>query len=392
MDGAAGRPLPARGGRTSLELAATPHLDALAAAGLLGRARTVPEGMEPSSACACMSVLGYDPRVYYRGRAGIEARSLGVPVAPDEVVFRCNLVTLKEGRMASYSAGYIPTADARRIMATMEEKLGGETVHFYPGTSYRHILKLAGRPETLKAQCTPPHDIPDQAVAAYLPRGRGSRVLRELMARSEAVLSDHPVNRERLARGEVPATSIWIFWGSGRIPEMPPFQSVYGLSAAMTTGVDLLRGLARMMGMAVLDIKGVTDGPDNAYAAQAAGALSALSRYDLVVIHVEAPDEASHAGDAAEKIHAIEQIDREVIGRLRDYRGDRLRLLVMPDHLTPLELRTHSDEPVPFLLWGDGIAGNGGRRFTEAEAARTDIFLSSGYNIMNRLAGLKSAD
>jgi 2,3-bisphosphoglycerate-independent phosphoglycerate mutase len=168
---------------------------------------------------------------------------------------------------------------------------------------------------------------------------------------------------------------------------MPPMKTVYGVNAAMTTGVDLLRGLAQMMGMAVLSIKGVTDGPDNDYAAQAQGALKALARYDLVVVHVEAPDEAAHAGDAAEKIRAIENIDREVIGRLRGYTGDRLRLLVMPDHPTPLELRTHCDDPVPFLLWGDGISGNGARRFTEADAARTDIFVPCGYNVMSLLTG-----
>lgn len=385
IDGAADLPLKERGGRTCLELAHTPNLDALAGAGVVGLVRTVPPGMEPSSACACMSVLGYDPKLYYRGRAGIEARSMGIEVGDGEVVFRCNLVAVRDGRMWDYSAGHISTAEAQPLVAALNESLGSDRVWFYPGVGYRHICKLKGWPDTLLANCTPPHDIPGRPVDEFLPAGQGSEVLRDLMARSEAVLRDHPVNAERGLRGDPLATMIWLFWGSGVVPEMPPFQQLYGLNAALTSGVDLLRGLARMIGMQVLEIAGVSDGPDNDYAAQAAGALDALGEHDLVVIHIEAPDEAGHAGAIDDKVEAIRRVDEEVVSRLRTWQAEPLRVLVMPDHPTPIEVRTHTDAPVPFLLWGAGFSANGAQRFTEAEAKGTGLFLEEGYNIMSRL-------
>ena len=386
IDGAAGRPLPERGGMTCLELAHTPNLDAMTPEGILGLVRTVPPGMEPSSACACMSVLGYDPGVYYRGRAAIEARGMGIAINDDEVVFRCNLVAVDDEKMRSYSSGYIGTGEAQALIAALNESLGGDEVRFYPGVSYRHICKLKGHEDTLLAACTPPHDIPGKPIAAFLPRGPGSDFLRDLMARSEAVLRDHPVNVARRARRDIPATMIWLFWGSGELPDMPAFQTVFGLNAALTSGVGLLRGLARIAGMEVLDIAGVTDGPDNDYAAQADGALKALDGHDLVVVHIEAPDEAAHDGSIDDKVEAIQRVDREVIGRFRSGRED-LRLLIMPDHPTPIEVQTHTADPVPFLLWGPGFAANGAKRFTEAEARNTGFSLTEGYKIMGRLVG-----
>jgi 2,3-bisphosphoglycerate-independent phosphoglycerate mutase len=388
IDGAAGWALPERVGKTCLELAQVPNLEAMAREGSLGLVRTVPQGMEPSSACACMSVLGYDPKVYYRGRSAIEARSMDIPVAEDEVVFRCNLVAVRDGKMWSYSSGHIDTDEARALIAALNEKLGNDKIHFYPGVRYRHICKIKGHDDTLLANCTPPHDIPDKPVTDFLPKGPGSEFLRDLMERSKAVLKEHPVNIKRQARGDIPATMIWLFWGSGRIPEMPPFQQVYGLSAAMTSGVDLLRGIARMADMAVLDITGVTDGMDNDYAAQAVGALKALEKYDLVAIHVEAPDEAAHAGAVDDKIEAIQLVDKEVVSRIRSWNQDKLRVLVLPDHPTPIKIQTHTDEPVPFMLWGSGFAANGAKRFTETEAKSTGVFIEDGYNIMAQLAGI----
>jgi 2,3-bisphosphoglycerate-independent phosphoglycerate mutase len=386
IDGAAGLPIPERGGKTSLELARTPNLDAMAEKGTVGLARTVPPGMEPSSACACMSVMGYDPVIYYKGRASIEAKSLGIDIGKKEVVFRCNLVNVSEGKMNDYSAGHINTAEAEELIKTLNEKLGSKDVIFYPGVSFRHILKLKGRPETLKAKCAPPHDIPGKPVADFLPQGPGSDLLRDLMARSETLLRSHQINVARRQRGNVPVTTIWLFWGSGQVPEMPAFNKSFGISAAMTSGVDLLRGLARMAGMDILNIKGVTDGPDNDNDAQAVGALEALKKNDLVVVHIEEPDEAGHGGLIEAKINAIEKIDKEVVGRLRDYRGD-LRVLVMPDHPTPVTIRTHSADPVPFLIWGKGVSANGAARFTEAEAKRTGVFVGEGYKIMGKLVG-----
>ena len=387
IDGAAGYPLPQRKGKTSLELARTPNLDALAGEGMVGMVRTIPAGMEPSSHHACMSVFGYDPKVHHIGRAAIEARSIGIPIEEGEVVFRCNLVAVQDGKMLDYSAGRIGTEEAEQLISALEKELGGDEVHFYPGVSYRNICKMKGREDTLLADCTPPHDIPDKPVAEYLPRGQGSEILRDLMERSEAVLRDHPVNIKRRSRGEIPATMIWLFWGSGNASDMPSFKQAYGLDAAVTSGVDVIRGLARMLDVGVLDIPGVSDGLENDYAAQAEGALNALDDRDLVVIHVEATDEAAHAGSIDEKVEAIQRTDAEVMGRLRSWRGDELRLLVMPDHPTPIEVRTHTADPVPFILWGAGFVPNGAKRFTEPEAEKTGFFLDPGYKIMSMLIG-----
>jgi 2,3-bisphosphoglycerate-independent phosphoglycerate mutase len=387
IDGAAGLPLPDRNNKTCLELAATPHLDAMAREGRLGLARTVPSGMEPSSACACMSVMGYDPGIYYKGRAGIEARSMGIDIGDNEVVFRCNLVTVRDGRMYDYSAGHIGTEEAQEIIVVLNKELGNDRMRFYPGVSYRHILKLRGYTETLGAVCTPPHDIPDRDIDEFLPKGPGSGPLLDLMKRSQDILREHEINEKRRLRGDMPVSMVWLFWGSGAAPEMPDFQSTYGLKAAMTSGVDLLKGLAMMSGMEVLDIPGVTDGINNDNKAQVNGALKALEKRDLVVIHIEAPDEAAHGGLADSKIKAIQDIDAEVIGRLRSWSREKLRVLVMPDHPTPISLRTHSPEPVPFLCWGTGTDHNGGKRFTEAEAAGTGLFVDPGYKIMGELIG-----
>ncbi len=387
IDGASGWSLPERGGKTCLELAHTPNLDAMTREGILGLVRTVPPGMEPSSACACMSVLGYDPKVYYHGRSAIEAKSMGITIGEGEVVFRCNLVAVGDGKMWSYSSGHISTDEAKQLIDALNQNLGNDNVRFYPGVSYRHILKLKGWEGALRATCTPPHDIPNKPIAGFLPNGAGSDRLRDLMARSEVVLREHPVNAARRARGDVPATMIWLFWGSRQVPDMPAFKQVYGLEAAMTSGVDLLRGLARMVGMAVLSVTGVTDGLDNDYAAQAAGALKALEDRDLVVIHIEAPDEAAHAGSVGDKVAAIQRVDGEVVRQLRAWRPNALRVLIMPDHPTPIKVQTHTGDPVPFMLWGPGFTANGAKRFTEAEAKSTGFFIEEGYGVMKKLIG-----
>jgi 2,3-bisphosphoglycerate-independent phosphoglycerate mutase len=302
------------------------------------------------------------------------------------VVFRCNLVTVQDGKMADYSAGHITTAESRQLIEAINEKLGSDTIRFYPGVAYRHICVIKGHEETLGAKCTPPHDIPGKAVSDYLPQGKGSKILLDLMARSEAVLRDHPVNKARQARGELPATQIWLFWGTGKLPEMPTFKDTYGLSAAMTSAVDLLKGLAIMANIDVLEIKGVTDGPDNDYDAQIERAIESFAKHDLVIVHIEAPDEAGHGGLVEEKVQAIENIDLKTISHLRNYTVQPLRVLVMPDHPTPIKVRTHTPDPVPFLLWGAGFKNNGARRFTEAEAAKTGVSISEGYKIMAKLA------
>ncbi len=385
IDGAAGHPIPPHGGKTSLELARTPNLDLLTRQGRLGLTCNVPEGMEPSSAIACMSILGYNPRIYYRGRSAIEAVSMGINIGKGEIVFRCNLVAVKDGKMWDYSAGHITTTEAKKLIESLDEHLGRNGAHFYPGVSYRHILKLQDHEEALEAVCTPPHDIPGQTIAGHLPHGKGSELLLDLMHRSESIFKDHPVNRARISRGEVPATTIWLFWPSGQVPELPSFQQNYGLQAGMISGVDLLRGLAQMAKMDVIQVPGVTDGLDNDYVAQVEGALEALEKRDLVVVHVEAPDEAGHSGSIEHKIEAIEKTDREIVHRLRKYWGDKFRLLVLPDHPTPIDTQTHTPEPVPFLLWGEGFTPNGGQRLTESEARASGFLIQAGYDIIKTL-------
>ncbi|MFH1639496.1 MAG: 2,3-bisphosphoglycerate-independent phosphoglycerate mutase [Chloroflexota bacterium] len=295
VDGAAGWPLPERGNKTSLELARTPHLDAMAREGLVGLTRTIPDGLEPSSDNACMSILGYDPGRYHQGRAAIEARSMGI-AADSGALFRANLVAVRDGRMHDYSGGHITSEEAGALIAALNENLGGDGVCFYPGVSYRNICKLTGHDDTLGATCTPPHDIPGRSIREFLPDGPGSGLLRDLMRRSEAVLAGHHVNRERQQRGLPAANMLWLFWGSGQATPMPDFRKRYGVRAAITSAVDVLRGLALMVGLDLLDLSGVTDNLDNDFAGQGRGALEALDRYDLVVIHIEATDEAGHAG------------------------------------------------------------------------------------------------
>ena len=387
MDGAAGLPIPDHAGKTSLEIARTPNLNALAKTGSVGLVKNVPPGMEPESAIACMSIFGYDPAKYYAGRAPVEAVSLGIAIEPGDVVFRCNLVTIQDGKMVSHSAGGISTEEGRELISYVGSKLGNDQIIFYPGVSYRGILKFKGYPETAEAVCTAPHDIPGKPFAENLPKGHGSKLLADLIAKSADILKDHPINKKRTDEGKLPATNIWIFWGSDKTSSMPSFEQQYKLKAAVTSGVSLLQGLGKMSGMALLNIEGVTDALDNDYVAQAEGAIEALKAYDIVFIHVEAPDEAGHAGLLKEKIEAIEKIDSAIVGALRKWKGGTLRILCSPDHPTPVQTRIHQPGSVPFLLWGEGIKPNGATRLTEKQAAKTCIVVDPGNSMMRRLIG-----
>ena len=386
MDGASGYPIPDRHDGTALSLATKVHLNALVKKGTLGLAHNVPEGMEPSSAVACLSVLGYDPRKSYTGRGPIEALALGITLNAYEVAFRCNLVTLENGNMKSYCCGHITDAESHALIAALNEKLGDDRIRFYPGVSYRHILVVKKGEDLLSAECTPPHDISDKPVALYRPRGNiSARFLDDLMRRSELVLKDHPVNKARMAAGKLPATSAWLFWGGAALSDLPRFEDVYKTKACLTSGVDLLRGLARLTGIEILDIKGVTGGLDTDYTAQIEGALAALDTHDLVVVHVESPDEAGHMGSLAEKIKAIEEIDSKMVGRILQYDKDKFRLLVLPDHPTPVSVKTHTPDPVPFLLYGPNIDSNSGEAYTETEAESTGFLVTQGQILMGKL-------
>ncbi len=386
LDGAAGWPIDELGGHTSLQAASTPNLDALAARGTVGLAQTVPDGVEPSSAAACTSILGYDPVANHVGRGAIEAASLGVTLAPDEIAMRINLVSVRDGNMASYSCGHITTAESRSIIADLAMELSDDTFTFHPGVAYRHILVVKGHPELMALAYTPPHDISDKSIDGQVPRGEGAELLLDLMARARGVLAASPANRSRAARGEVEATDIWPFWPGEAPGDLRPFSALRGRSAAMTSGVDLLNGLAVLFGFDRLEIDGVSDGPDNDYVAQIEGGLAALDDHDVVIVHVESPDEEGHAGDMRGKIAAIEAIDKLMVSRILEYPGE-LRVLCMPDHPTPIELKTHVGEPVPFVLAGPGVAHNGAGSYSEVSAAGTGLLVDPGHGVMDLLLG-----
>lgn len=386
LDGAAGWPLEELGGRSTLEAARTPNLDALAAQGLVGLARTVPPGTEASSAAACTSILGYDPVADAVGRGAIEAASMGITLAADEIALRLNLVTVVDGVMVSYAGGHIDTASARAIVEDLGRELGSGDVRLHPGVAYRHILVVKGHPELLEGSFTAPHDITGQSVEGRMPAGPGSDFLLELMERARRVLPTSAANLSRIAAGHLPVTDVWPFWPGAAPVGMVPFPARRGLQAAMTSGVDLLGGLAVLTGIDRLHIAGVTDGADNDYAGQATGALAALDDHDLVVIHVETPDEEGHAGNAAGKIAGIEAIDREVVGRVREMAGP-MRVLCMPDHPTPIALKTHTADPVPFVLTGNGVPRGTVDRFSERAAESTGLVVDPGRGVMDLLLG-----
>lgn len=389
LDGAAGWPLDELGGFTTLAAAATPRLDSLARAGRVGLALTVPAGEEPSSSAACMSILGYDPVADYVGRGAIEAASMGIALAADEVALRVNTVTIEDGVMKSYACGHIATEESNAIITDIATALDDDTFRLYPGVAYRHILVVKGHPELLELGYTPPHDISDKSVAGHLPSGPGAELLVCFMERAKPLLENSSVNRCRVADGKLPVTDLWPFWPGVAPSGMVSFAEKRGVSAAMTSGVDLLGGLAVLVGMDRLDIAGVTGGSDNDYAGQTEGALAALADHDLVIIHVESPDEEGHAGDMVAKVAAIEAIDSEVVSRVIDYASERgdVRVLAMPDHPTPIAIKTHVGEPVPFLLWGPGIEPNGAQVYSEAEAAATGLVLDPGRQVMDELLG-----
>lgn len=383
-DGAADEPVAELDGRTPLEAADTPHMDAIVSQGRIGTVRTVPEGFVPGSDVATMSLLGYDVRKHYTGRAPIEAVARNVPVGRDEVVFRCNFVQVEAGHMADFTAGHISSAEGERLVAALNEGLGVKGLRFYAGVSYRNLLVISD-PETLEAVCAPPHDIPGEAVADYLPRGRGGKRLREIMERGAEIVSRHEVNQARVERGQPAATNIWL-WGQGVVPILPRFRQRFGVRGAVIAAVDLIRGLGKLLGWPIIEVPGATGYIDTDYAAKGRYAAAALDEYELIAVHIEAPDEAGHQGDAAAKVKALEEIDEKIVGplltKLRTF--DCWRVLVAPDHPTPVRLKTHTSTPPPFAMAGTDIPQglSGARVFTEAAAAGSDFHVANGHELM----------
>ncbi|MGE5279376.1 MAG: cofactor-independent phosphoglycerate mutase [Deltaproteobacteria bacterium] len=384
-DGMADRPIEQLGGKTPLEVAETPNMDYLAGCGTLGLVETIPADMAPASDVANLSILGYDPKVYYTGRAPLEAAHLGIDLKEGEIAFRCNLVTVAQGRMADYSAGHITSAEAGVLIKALNAALGSSSVSFHAGVSYRHLVLLKGVDVAGLAgcACTPPHDILGKDVADYSPRGKDAAVLRDLMERSRAVLSGHEINKVRVDLKENPANMIWL-WGQGLKPRIPTFRDKFGVTGSVISAVDLIKGMGKIMGLAVIDVPGATGYYDTDYEGKAAAGLKALKSGDFVFIHVEATDEAGHNGDLRMKITTIERFDKMVVGpfvrHLKETRD--LRVMVLPDHATPVQLRKHVAEPVCAAWAGSGIAHNGFSSLSEAQARQSSV-MCKGHELMS---------
>jgi 2,3-bisphosphoglycerate-independent phosphoglycerate mutase len=372
-DGMADFPVPELDNMTVLEYARTPGMDAIAAMGYIGRVITVPDGLPPGSDVANMSLLGYDAKRYYQGRAPIEAASMGIALKANETAFRCNLVTLKNGRMADYSAGHIDTGVARILLGKLQEKLGNDRMRFYPGVSYRHLLVIADAPEGA-LDCTPPHDISGKPWKEYVPRGAGGDDLCSLMDRARTVLAEAEVNKELVDKGKVPATDIWL-WGQGRAIRLPSMMDRYGLTGSVISAVDLVQGLGVLAGLSVRKVEGATGYLGTNYAGKVEAAYKTLREQDFVFIHVEAPDETSHEGSLHKKIQAIEEFDRNIVAEILTMKNEfkDLRILVLPDHATPVSLKTHHAMPVPFAVCGPDVKHGVSTVYSEKAAAGLPI-------------------
>jgi 2,3-bisphosphoglycerate-independent phosphoglycerate mutase len=355
-DGMADRPLKELKGKTPLQKAKKPNMDKLAREGIVGTVRTIPKGFHPGSDIANLSILGYNPAEYYSGRAPLEAASMGIRLKKDDIAYRCNLVTLKFNKnrmrafMEDYSSDHITTDEARQLIHEVNKEIGTEKIRFYPGMSYRHIMVWSGG--EINNECIPPHDITGKDIIDYLPVGKGEDVLRRLMLSSADILNNHPVNRQRIKQGKNPANSIWL-WGQGKKVSLPQYKKKYSVKGALVSAVDLIKGIGTCAGFTILKVPGITGYLDTNYVGKAEAALKALEKNDFAFIHVEAPDEAGHSGNYKDKIRAIEDFDAFVVGTVMKGMEsfNEYRILILPDHATPIEVRTHTDEPVPFAIY-----------------------------------------
>jgi 2,3-bisphosphoglycerate-independent phosphoglycerate mutase len=380
-DGAADEPLEQLEGKTPLEVANTPNMDRISIEGRQGIVRTIPEGMEAGSDVAQMSLLGYDPIKYYTGRAPIEAVARNIKLGTNDWVFRCNLVTIADGRMADYSAGHISTEEAASLIKELNQHLGSDNIRFYPGVSYRHLLVF--KDADFDVHTYPPHDYLDNPIEKILPRGKGAEALSDLMARSQQLFDNHDINKVRKDLGENQVSSIWL-WGQGKRASLEKFERRFGLKGAAITAVDLAKGLAKLIGFDLIKVAGATGYVDTNYQGKARAAVKALKKYDLVFVHIEAPDEASHIANLELKKKAIEQIDKHIVGPVYEAirAFDNWRILVAPDHPTPIRTCAHSAEPAPFAMAGTGITGILHKPFSEANAAKSGFRIDKGCELM----------
>ena len=382
-DGAADEPLKELGNKTPFEAAHKPNMDAVALEGRQGTVRTIPPGYESGSDVAILCLLGYDPRIYHTGRAPLEAAAQRINLTPTDWVFRCNLVTIVDGIMKDHSSGGISDAEARRLLADLAGAADLPGWQFYPGVSYRNLLVYRGN-QPFDVTTRPPHEIPEEPIAKHLPRGAGSDVLRSIMERSAALFDKHEINEVRRQTGHNPATQVWL-WGQGHAPNLPKFVDRFNVkTGCMITGVDLLRGLAQLLGWDVHEVAGMTSFHDTDYAEQGRQTAAMLDKYDLVLSHVEAPDEASHQADYKTKVASIEEIDRHIVGpvleKLRTFPS--WRLLVLPDHPTNIATRKHGYSPTPFAMCGTGVNGVVKQPYSERNAAAGGMSINEGHELM----------
>lgn len=389
-DGMADYPIPELGNKTPLQYANTSNMDMIAKKGISGTVKTIPEDMPPGSDVANLSVIGYDPKIYYTGRGPLEAGSMGIKLENDDIAYRCNIVTVSDEIMVDYSSGHISSKESHELINFVAERLGNKEIRLYPGVSYRHLLVHKNGSENLK--CTPPHDITGKKYIEYLPAGDGQEIIRQLMEESLSILKEHPINKKRISEGKNPGNMLWP-WGQGRTPNMPTLFEKYGLRGSVISAVDLIKGIGFYAGLDIINVPGATGYLDTNYIGKAEYALDSLQRKDFVWVHVEAPDEVSHSGDFRLKIKAIEDFDSKVVGTiLREMeRNDKeYLLLVLPDHLTPISIRTHVHGKVPFAICGTHIKPDDVDSFNEVSADSGHLHFENGYELMPYLVGLSN--
>jgi 2,3-bisphosphoglycerate-independent phosphoglycerate mutase len=387
-DGCADEPQASLGGKTPLQAANTPAMDEIARLGAVGRSNNVPAHLPAGSDVANLSLFGYDPNQYFTGRAPLEAAAQGIKLAPEDWAIRCNLVTVENQVMRSFTADHVSTAEATELLKTCQQQMGADYLEFTPGVSYRNLLIYRGAkhspPFTRDTRATPPHDLTDRSVADDFPRGPGSDLLNDLMGRSVGLFAEHPVNRSRQAAGKMPATNVWL-WGLGKTPSLTPFKQLHGKTGKMITAVDLLRGLAALIGWDRIEVPGATGYLDTDYAAKGRAAIDAIGSTDVICVHVEATDEASHEGRADAKIKALEEIDKHIVGPLHEAlkkQGD-YRILVSPDHPTFIRTKTHSHGFVPFAYCGSGVPTDKAQTYDELTAEESSLTFAEGWKLMS---------
>lgn len=381
--GAADESLEELAGRTPLEAADIPHTDSIVAEGRIGTVRHIPAGLVPGGDVAAMTLLGYDATRYYTGRAPIEAVARNVKLGADDVVFRCNLVTIMDGEMVDHAAGHIRGHEALRIIEDLNVEFDGEGVRFHSGLSYRNLVVVSD-PSVLDVACIPPHVIQGEPVADYPPKGRGAERIAEIMRRANEIVSNHEINLVRKDLGETPSNAIWV-WGQGVTPIMRRFRQRFGVAAAAVGAVDLMRGLAKLLGLAWIDVSGVTGDVDTDFAAKGRAAAKALDEFDLVVVHLEAPGEAAHSGLVEEKVRALERFDADIVGPVLDklYAFDPWKVLVATGQQVLSAERTATAEPTPFCMAGPGVSrGIQQEQFNERLAVESDLHVDRGHDLM----------